>query len=129
MVLMMREAFDQAAFNEFIDAEGLRRGEITNRNAAGSDWWVKFDLKVEQEFAGFTPDHKAKAFFVIKNVGNLINDDWGVLKQGNSLQPVVTASITDDGKYSFNSFSEPTGQSRSRNASLWEMRLGVQYSF
>ena len=120
--------FDQTAFNEFVDSEGLKRGEIIGRNSLSSDWWTKFDLKVEQEFAGFTPEHKASAYFVIKNVGNLINDDWGVLKQGSFLQGAVTAEV-QDGKYVFTEFNEPSPQSRSIDPSLWEMKIGVQYKF
>jgi len=120
--------FDQASFNEFIGSEGLKRGEILGRNSLQSSWWTKFDLKVEQEFAGFTPEHKASAYFVIKNVGNLLNDDWGVLEQGSFLQGAVTAEVVD-GKYLFTEFNNPSTQSRSTDPSLWEMKFGVQYKF
>jgi len=121
--------FDQTAFNAFIESEGLTRGEIMGRNSLSSDWWTKFDFKIEQEFAGFSADHRASAFFVIKNVGNLLNDDWGVLKQGNFLQGAVEASVNDDGQYSYNRFTDPSTQSRSTTPSLWEIRLGVKYDF
>lgn len=121
--------FQLDEFNKFIESEGLTRGQIMGRNTLKSDWWVKFDLKIEQEFAGFSPDHKASAFFVIKNVGNLLNDDWGVLKQGSFLQGAVTATVTDDNKYSFNKFNNPSPQSRVTDPSLWEMKLGVKYKF
>lgn len=123
------EDFDLAAFNNFIESEGLKRGEIMGRNTLQSDWWVKFDLKIEQEFAGFSPDHKASAYLTIKNVGNLLNDDWGVLKQGSFLQGAVTATVTDDNKYSYNEFNNPSPQSRVTDPSLWEMKLGVRYKF
>jgi hypothetical protein len=34
-----------------------------------------------------------------------------------------------DGKYLYQSFVNPGGQSRSTNASLWEMRIGLKYTF
>ncbi|MCG7531877.1 TonB-dependent receptor [Psychrobium sp. MM17-31] len=123
------EDFDLAAFNNFIESEGLKRGEIMGRNTLQSDWWVKFDLKIEQEFAGFSPDHKASAYLTIKNIGNLLNDDWGVLKQGSFLQGALTATVTDDNKYSYNEFNNPSPQSRVTDPSLWEMKLGVRYKF
>ncbi|WDE01340.1 TonB-dependent receptor [Thalassomonas actiniarum] len=123
------ENFDLDAFNAFIDSEGLTRGEIMDRNELSSDWWVKFDVRVEQEFAGFMEGHKGSAFFVIENVGNLLNDDWGVLKQGSYLQGAVNASINDDNTYTYNEFLAPPSQSRDRDASLWEIRLGVKYDF
>src|SRR5690606_12543616 len=73
--------FDLDAFNDFIESEGLERGGITGRNSRAADWWVKFDARIEQELPGFMPGHKASAFLVIENLGNLINDDWGVMKQ------------------------------------------------
>lgn len=123
--------FDLAGFNAFIASEGMEgvRGNIMSRNSLNSDWWVKFDLRVEQEFMGFKADHKSSVYLVVENLGNLLNDDWGVLKQGNFQQGAVEASITDDNKYLFEDFVEPTAQSRSDSASQWEIRLGVNYKF
>jgi hypothetical protein len=121
--------FDQQAFNDFIKAEGLTRGQIMDRNELEGKWWAKFDVRVEQEFMGFMPGHKGSAFLVIKNFGNLLNDEWGVLKEGNFLQGAVTTTITDDGKYSYNDFSNPSSSSRVTDASLWEIRMGVKYNF
>ncbi|MBU2924357.1 TonB-dependent receptor [Colwellia sp. 4_MG-2023] len=121
--------FDLDAFNNFIASEGLTRGEIMERNSLDGGWWTKFDVRVEQEIPGFTEDHKASAYFVIENVGNFLNDDWGVLKEGNFLQGAVEASITDDGQYSYNKFTSPSYKSRQTDASLWEIRIGVSYDF
>ena len=125
------EGFDLDAFNAFIDAEGLTRGEIMDRNSVNSDWWVKFDVKVSQEFAGFYEGHKGSAFIVIENIGNLLNDDWGVLKEASfpRQQSVVDASINDAGQYVYNAFITPAGQTRVADASLWEVRAGVKYTF
>jgi len=121
--------FDQQAFNDFIAAEGLTRGQIIDRNALDGKWWTKFDVRVEQEFMGFMPGHKASAYLVIENFGNMLNDDWGVLKEGNFLQGAVTTTITDDGQYSYNEFNNPSASSRVTDASLWEMRIGIKYDF
>jgi len=121
--------FDLAGFNNFIDSEGLTRGGIIGRNSLEGDWWTKVDIRVEQELPGFTADHKASVYFVVENFGNLLNDDWGVLKEGNFLQGAVEASITDSGQYSYNSFTSPSSSSRQTDASLWEIRVGVKYDF
>ena len=120
--------FDLTAFNDWISSEGLSRGEILERNSIDGDWWVTFDLKVEQEFAGFKEGHKGAAYFTIANIGNMLNDDWGVLESGSSLQSAVTADIVD-GKYVYNSFNNPAGTSIEVNPSLWEMRVGIKYDF
>lgn len=121
--------FDLAAFNAWVNSEGLKRGAITERNGADGDWWVTFDLKVEQEFPGFSEGQKGAAYLVVKNVGNMLNDDWGVLERGDALQKAVTADINDQGQYVFEEFHAPAGGSVEVNPSLWEVRLGVRYSF
>lgn len=123
--------FDLAAFNQFIDHKGLSRGEIMARNSLNSSWWTKFDIKVEQEFAGFYDGHKGSAFLIIENVGNLLNDDWGVMEEVSfpRMQSIVDATINDEGKYVYNEFIQPGGESIVSDASLWEVRIGVKYSF
>ena len=121
--------FDQAAFNDFIKSEGLKRGAIMGRNSLDGGWWTKFDVRVEQQFPGFIKGHKASAYFVIENFGNMLNDDWGVLKEGSFLQGAVESSITANGQYSYDSFTSPSSQSRVTDASLWEIRIGMKYDF
>lgn len=121
--------FDETAFNDFIASEGLTRGQIMDRNELDGSWWTKFDIRIEQQFPGFISGHKASAYLVIENFGNMLSDNWGVLKQGSFLQSAVESSITEDGKYSYDSYTNPTPQSRTTDASLWEIRLGVKYDF
>ncbi|MBD1583060.1 TonB-dependent receptor [Pseudoalteromonas sp. S16_S37] len=123
------EDFDKAAFDSWVEREGLKRGYIQGRNSQDGEWWVTFDLKVEQEFGGFAEGHKGSAFFVIKNVGNLLNDDWGTLNKGNSMQNAVTASINDNGQYVFEKFNNPSGTDFEIKPSLYEIRFGVKYDF
>lgn len=121
--------FDQAAFAQFIEDEGLTRGGIMDRNSSSADWWVKFDVRVEQELPAFFEGHKASAFFVVKNIGNLLNDDWGVFRQGSFIaDDVISATINDQNQYVYNEFT-PAEQGINRGASLWEVRFGVKYKF
>ncbi len=121
--------FDLAAFNQFIEDEGLSRGSIMGRNSVQADWWVKFDMRVEQELPGFMEGHKASAFIVVENLGNLLNDDWGVFKQGSFVSDdVISATINDNGQYVYEEFNR-ADQSVVRAPSLWEVRIGVKYKF
>ncbi|MEM5551556.1 TonB-dependent receptor [Pseudoalteromonas neustonica] len=122
------DGFNQEDFNKWVESEGLTRGKIQNRNSIDGDWWVTLDFKVEQEFPGITADQKGSAYFVVKNIGNMLNDDWGVLETGSSLQSAVTAEVVD-GKYVFNSFNNPSGATVDVKPSLWEVRIGVKYTF
>jgi hypothetical protein len=121
--------FDQAAFDDFIEAEGLTRGSILGRNSFNAEWWSKVDIRISQELPGFVEGHKASAFFVIENLTNMLNDDWGVLRQGSFVgEQIVNANINDAGQYVYESFNAPE-TSYVRGPSLWEVRVGVKYSF
>ncbi|MEC8416375.1 MAG: TonB-dependent receptor [Pseudomonadota bacterium] len=117
------------AFNRWVDANGFERGEILARNSESADWWFKADVRISQELPAFYEDHSASAFFVIENVTNLINDQWGDFRQGSfGGDEVITASINDAGQYVYSDFSNPD-QSVVRGPSLWEIRVGLNYRF
>ncbi|MBH0033402.1 TonB-dependent receptor [Pseudoalteromonas sp. NZS71_1] len=118
-------------FNDFIASEGLERGEIAGRNSQNADWFVKFNFKLTQELPGFMEGHKGEAFFVIDNLTNLLNDDWGVLKKGSFVgNRVISTSIDDDGRYVYSGFnSNNVGTTTENSASVWQMRVGVRYTF
>lgn len=124
--------FDQDAFFEFARRNDLTRygGRIVPRNSARSNWWSKFDIRVSQEIPGFTENQRANVYFVIENIGNLINDDWGVLKERSFPReaPIVQASLNGNNQYVFEEFFNQ-GQARSTGASLWSMRFGFNYNF
>ncbi|MDY6976744.1 MAG: hypothetical protein SVW51_11050, partial [Pseudomonadota bacterium] len=61
----------------------------------------------------FNSDHSANAFFVIDNFTNLLNDDWGVLEEASNTV--------------FNNVDNRTFVNG--DASLWTMRVGVNYRF
>ena len=132
-IVTFAPGFDTNAFFSFVDSSGLGKyaGGIAERNAFESDWWTKVDLRIEQELPGFMAGHKAKAFFVINNLTNLLNDDWGVMYEARFPQtaPVVDATVNADGTYTFNRFISPTPQARVANASLWKMTVGIKYDF
>jgi len=125
------DGFDLDAFNSFIESEGLSRGRIQERNEHNADWWTTFDLKFTQDIPGFAEGHSGAVSLTIKNVGNLLNDDWGVFKEGSFVgNDIVSASINDQNQYVFESFFEGnTEQNVVNEASLWEIRLGVSYNF
>ncbi|MDC8832245.1 TonB-dependent receptor [Alteromonas gilva] len=123
--------FDLDAFNAFVASEGLSRGKIAERNGSYGDWWTKVDVRISQELPAFSESHRASAFLVIENLGNLLNDDWGVLRQGNFVsESVVGASINENGQYVYEEFlGSDQRESFSTAASLWEVRVGVNYRF
>ena len=72
------------------------------------------DIAVRQNIPAFREDHSAQVYFVMNNFTNFINDEWGILEEVN----FNTASLGT---------SSP--ESRQGDASLWEMRVGIDYRF
>ena len=130
-VVYNMSAADINEFNEFIASNGLERGQITSRNAENSDWFVKFNFKLTQELPGFMEGHKGEAFFVIDNLTNLLNDDWGVLKKGPFVgASMISTSLDDQGRYVYSDFNANNANtSVQSDASVWQMRVGVRYTF
>jgi hypothetical protein len=83
------------------------------RNGQTGSWWRKMDARVTLDFPGIGDDHRASAFLVIDNLTNLLNDDWGVLYQHNFPRTVRPG----------------TSESRIGDASLYEIRFGLEYKF
>jgi hypothetical protein len=125
--------FDQDEFFAWAKKQGLNKyaGEIVDRNAIDGSWWTKFDLRISQELPGFSPEHRAQFYFNVENLGNLLNDNWGVLKERSFPRrgAVVNAELSGDGsQYIYNDFFSQ-GVSRSTRASLWRIRMGFNYRF
>jgi len=128
------EGFNQEAFFAALAETGLDKyaGEIAPRNAFKSDWWTYYDLRIEQEFPAFKQGHKFAGWIVIKNLCNLINDEWCVMREASfpRAQGVVDMEISEDGEqYIYEEFIEPSGQGRITDPSLWEVRIGLTYRF
>ena len=117
--------------NAWIESEGLTRGQTLDRNSQNADWWVKFDVRISQDIPGFMDGHKGQAYFTIKNVGNLLNDDWGVLKEGAFVgNRMIETKINDNNQFVYEGFNKNNAQQDVKNyGSLWQMRIGVNYTF
>ena len=125
--------FDQAGFFEWAAKNGLTKygGQIVERNSIDGEWWSKFDLRISQQLPAFRDDHSALLWINFDNIGNLLNDDWGVLYERSFPRRagVVNAELSADGsQYVFNEFFSQ-GTSRVTRASLWRIRFGFTYTF
>lgn len=122
--------FNQTAFFDWADSVGLDRGSQTTRNDFEGGWNNKFDLKVEQEFpTGFG---KGSAFFVIENIGNLINDDWGVLYESSFPQrnAVVEADrLASTNQLIYRRLAAPNIDDPVDGVSFWTIKVGATWGF
>ncbi|WP_370372871.1 TonB-dependent receptor [Henriciella pelagia] len=107
-----------SGFTPFLEGNPyLAAGQV--RNGEEGSWWAKADIKIEQEFL-LPNDHVASGFVVIDNFTNLLNDEWGILRQpGFPRQCTVDATGT------------PTERCEGRvgDASRYEIRFGLRYEF
>lgn len=99
----------------FLDGEENVLFPGFSRNDQEGSWWGKIDVKVEQEFL-LPNDHVASGFVVIDNFTNLLNDEWGVLRE-----PEFACALDD--------FQAGDCESRNGDASRYEIRFGVRYEF
>jgi outer membrane receptor for ferrienterochelin and colicin len=105
-----------SGFNPYLEGNPyLAAG--AERNGEEGSWWGKVDIKLEQEFPGFL-DHKASGFIVVDNFTNLLNDEWGVLRE-----PGFPAVCT------VGDFQAGDCESRQGDASRYEIRFGLRYEF
>ena len=84
------------------------------RNGEDGSWWNKLDVRVNQQLPGLYKGHRANVFLVIDNFTNLLNDDWGISER-------VSFNTVDIG--------DPTPEVRQGDASLWQARIGFNYTF
>ena len=142
----------QAAFvgqvDAFLKSTGLIKyaGQITPRNTFTSRDVTTVDLELVQEFPAFIP-HGAKGelYFDIFNLGNLINNGWGVLDQygfpgainviTTGLIPCTAATACAPGQANQYQFSALTPRTPVINTngnpppSSWALKVGVRYKF
>jgi hypothetical protein len=149
--------FNLTAFNSFLKSTGLIKyaGGIAPRNAFTSSDVSRFDLEVTQEIPAFFPTHaKGVLYFDLFNIGNLLDKNWGVIKQTgfpgfqspiqavNCQAAMLTAakittapsSICTKGagnyyEYSPGSATTETLGSVTGGVAAWEVKLGVRYKF
>jgi len=97
----------------FLDGEANTLYPGFSRNDQEGSWWGKIDVKVEQEFS-LPNGHVFSGFMVIDNFTNLLNDEWGILRE--------------PGFPSTCEFGERC-ESRVGDASRYEIRFGARYEF
>jgi hypothetical protein len=147
-------AAERAGFEAFLTSSGLsgERGSISQRNAYRNATVFRADMRLAQELPAFFPNGaKAEVFVDFRNIGNMINDKWGLVEQiafpGTAAivqsrimrngQTLVTPNGTftcaqGNGCYVYQNFSVPLAETNTPDSprrSQWQIKVGAKYTF
>ncbi len=129
------------AFEAFIrqdDYLSSHRGKIAERFGALNPWFSDIDLRILQDFSitAGRSKHTFQLNLDILNLGNLINDHWGVRKVASSsaTSPLKIVELQDAGngdKIPVFNFVGPTNTfiDDPNLNSRWQVQLGLRYFF
>ncbi len=111
------------------------QGRIAPKNIGTSPSFTKIDLRFSQELPGFFGDNKFKVYADLENVLNLINPNWGSLRQVAfpyvaQLADVSCIAVGTNtcARYRYVSPRGPAQQLFVRQ-SLWALRIGARFDF
>lgn len=125
------------ALNAFIEQDPYLssvRGEITERNGAKLPWLHRVDFRVAQDLNIFRGQHKLQLTFDVLNLGNLLNNEWGVSKTSVQRNPMVYQGADANGNAQFTVANQitPGAESFRQNINInntWSAQFGVRYMF
>ncbi|MEI6485250.1 MAG: TonB-dependent receptor [Sphingomonadales bacterium] len=144
--------FDFATFQSLILNSDLKnyQGQIAPKNIGRSPRFNKLDLSIRQELPmPFVPGGKFEAFADFENILNMLNKDWGSLRQvafpyygqlvnvacsatvGSGVANTVAAAPCAQYIYTARSGTVPTApvQTLFTQQSLWQVRVGARFRF
>ncbi len=124
------------AYDNYINQDDYlsgRRGQYAERYGALAPWRGKWDFKVLQDY-NFKVGASKKLNTIqlsldVLNLGNLLNSDWGLIQQPNSVQPIGVSVVNNVPTYTFNGALTKTFAYDASLASRWQAQFGIRYIF
>lgn len=128
-----------AAFDAFVEQDDYlksHRGQIAERFGALNPWFSNIDLRILQDitFMSGTQPHTFQVSFDILNLGNLLNNSWGVRSTATSsatspLQLVDFGGPNQAPRFNFKGTATTTFVDDPSLNSRWQIQLGLRYMF
>ena len=139
---VMTAAQQWAILDEFISQDPYlsnNRGSVAERNGGKFPWQHRFDLRIAQDFmiqAGANR-YKLQGFLDVLNVGNLINNEWGVGETSvqNNLMNFEGVDGSGNGMFTINNipgtsdFPTTTYRPIFALSQTWSAQIGIRLSF
>ena len=128
------------AFNSLLSSDeylSANKGSSAQRNGVLMNWLTTFDLSIIQDIKMTnSKKHSLQLRFDVYNVGNLLNNAWGVSDQVNyaALLKYEGKDANNNPIYSLNRdknnklISSITSKSAGLN-DVWQMQFGLRYTF
>jgi outer membrane receptor for ferrienterochelin and colicin len=124
---VLADPSEAADFEAFLRSSGLAqyRGRVAPRNGFKAPRINTVDLNMSQELPAWGPV-RATLFFNVKNLGNLLDSDWGqVQTAGFDGEDVYRLNSLENGVYELD-WNGPTRFSTNRTASQWRAQIGFR---
>lgn len=142
----------QTALDNLINSTKLKdyRGRIAAKNIGRNKRFTRIDLHLEQELPTFIGGSRVSIFGDIENLPNLLDKDWGGLKQisfpafapvvqvscltaaataANPNPAVATSPTQACAQYRYSTYRAPNTSQVSTLNSLYLIRIGARFSF
>lgn len=124
------------ALQNFVQTNKLKQGQVVGKNTVRAPSWFKIDLHVDQEIpVPVLRTGRIKLFADVENVLNLLNKNWGALRQVSfpylaSVVNVACATTSGNNctQYRYSNFSNPAVDNVGR-VSLYAIRVGAKFEF
>jgi hypothetical protein len=128
------------AFDAFINQDkylSSMRGKVVDRNGVLQPYVVRFDFSTQLElFRNIGKNrHTIQLRADIFNIGNMINNAWGVANFVNTFNPLVAANVDANGVPVFrmnrvnNSINYTTYRKSTGLGDVWQAQFGIRYIF
>jgi outer membrane receptor for ferrienterochelin and colicin len=115
---------ENASYEE--SATALRNMDpgLYDRNHFTTDASSRLDMKVTH-----TPMDNLDLYMVVKNLGNLLNGEFGEYYRSSSANGIATASFDSDGNVSYSDYSPASVNALIGSESIWNIKVGFKYSY
>ncbi len=164
-LVVVDSSFQEADFISYVNSRGLSQG-IQDKNDDESPWNQRWDFQYQQELPFFNDfaskyvgENKLNFVLDIRNVANLLNDEWGTQFNGPGFDTlgivradlVSAADVTANGVdaataltgdaprtsclssgdcfYRFTDFDDDPSGFKSLTGSVYEIRVGLRFEF
>ncbi|MGB0894893.1 MAG: TonB-dependent receptor [Parashewanella sp.] len=127
--------FSYDELKKAIDELGIAKyqGQILPKGAINAPWTRQLDLNFSQEVPGFSEEHRGVLYVNVRNVLNMLNKDWGVVKRsrfGNkALLEFDYDPTTKTYTYDARELDGKNYDDISARRSNWQVKVGVKYKF